>query len=52
MRHARQQYLAGEMVLVIDCSDLERSAAFWCDALGCNGNELCVVEPPAEHWRA
>lgn len=23
------------MVLVIDCSDLERSAAFWCAALGC-----------------
>ena len=22
------------MVLVIDCSDLERSAAFWCDVLG------------------
>jgi len=132
MRHAHQQYLGGEMVLVIDCSDLKRSAAFWCDALGYrrdgppvgqylglfpaegaglqlllqqtrdpksaknrvhldlrtrelgpevdriraaggvllteepmaefgfrwqvladpDGNELCVVEPPAEHWRA
>jgi catechol 2,3-dioxygenase-like lactoylglutathione lyase family enzyme len=132
MRHGHQRYLGGEMVLVIDCSDLERSAAFWCDALGYrredspegpylglfpaegaglqlllqrvedpkanknrlhldlrtrelepeveriraaggvviteepmaefgfrwqiladpDGNELCVVEPPAEHWQA
>ena len=34
MRHGHQQYLGGEMVLVIDCADLERSAAFWCEALG------------------
>jgi catechol 2,3-dioxygenase-like lactoylglutathione lyase family enzyme len=34
MRHGHQQYPGGEMVLVIDCSDLERSAAFWCDVLG------------------
>lgn len=34
MRHGHQQYLGGEMVLVIDCADLERSAAFWCAALG------------------
>jgi catechol 2,3-dioxygenase-like lactoylglutathione lyase family enzyme len=34
MRHGHQQYRGGEMVLVIDCSDLERSAAFWCEALG------------------
>jgi catechol 2,3-dioxygenase-like lactoylglutathione lyase family enzyme len=34
MGHGHQQYLGGEMVLVIDCSDLERSAAFWCDVLG------------------
>jgi len=27
-------YLGGELVLVIDCSDLERSATFWCEALG------------------
>jgi catechol 2,3-dioxygenase-like lactoylglutathione lyase family enzyme len=132
MRHAHPQYPGGEMVLVIDCSDLERSAAFWCAALGYrreglpvgqylglfpaqgaglqlllqrvadpkqaknrlhldlrtrelepeveriraaggvlltqeplaefgfrwqiladpDGNELCVVEPPAEHWQA
>ena len=34
MRHGHQQYVGGEMVLVIDCSDLERSAAFWCGVLG------------------
>jgi catechol 2,3-dioxygenase-like lactoylglutathione lyase family enzyme len=131
MRHGHQRYVGGEMVLVIDCSDLERSATFWCAALGYrpdgppvgqylgllpdkpiglqlllqrvddpkpaknrlhldlrtrelsaevarilalggvliteepmtefgftwqiladpDGNELCVVEPPAEHWR-
>jgi catechol 2,3-dioxygenase-like lactoylglutathione lyase family enzyme len=34
VRHGHQQYLGGEMVLVIDCSNLERSAAFWCDVLG------------------
>jgi catechol 2,3-dioxygenase-like lactoylglutathione lyase family enzyme len=34
MRHSHQQYLGGEVVLVIDCSDLERSAAFWCAVLG------------------
>ena len=34
MRRDHQRYTGGEMVLVIDCSDLERSAAFWCAALG------------------
>jgi catechol 2,3-dioxygenase-like lactoylglutathione lyase family enzyme len=34
MRHGHQQYLGGELVLVMDCSDLERSATFWCEALG------------------
>lgn len=34
MRHGHQQYLGGEVVLVIDCSDLERSATFWCEVLG------------------
>jgi catechol 2,3-dioxygenase-like lactoylglutathione lyase family enzyme len=34
MRHRHQKYVGGELVLVIDCSDLERSATFWCDALG------------------
>lgn len=30
------------MVLVIDCSDLERSAAFWCEALGYRPDGLPV----------
>jgi catechol 2,3-dioxygenase-like lactoylglutathione lyase family enzyme len=34
MRHGHQQYTGGELVLAIDCSDLERSAAFWCEVLG------------------
>lgn len=34
MRHGHQQYVGGEFVLVIDCSDLERSATFWCEVLG------------------
>lgn len=34
MRHSHPPYAGGELVLVIDCSDLERSAAFWCEALG------------------
>jgi hypothetical protein len=25
---------AGELVIVIDCADLDRSAGFWTDALG------------------
>ena len=29
-----QRYVGGEMVLVIDCADLERSAGFWCEVLG------------------
>jgi len=34
MRHNHQRYVGGELVLVIDCSGVERSAAFWCEALG------------------
>jgi len=34
MRHTHQRYAGGELVLVIDCSDLDRSATFWCQALG------------------
>jgi predicted enzyme related to lactoylglutathione lyase len=29
-----QPYLNGELVIVIDCSDLDRSARFWAAALG------------------
>ena len=29
-----QPYPNGELVIVVDCSDLERSARFWCEVLG------------------
>ena len=29
-----QPYAYGEMVIVLDCGDLERAAAFWCEVLG------------------
>lgn len=29
-----QTYPHGTVVIVLDCHDLERSAAFWCEALG------------------
>ena len=34
--HSRtpQRYLGGELVIVIDCADLDRSADFWTDTLG------------------
>jgi predicted enzyme related to lactoylglutathione lyase len=34
--HSRtsQRYRGGELVIVIDCADLDRSADFWTDALG------------------
>jgi catechol 2,3-dioxygenase-like lactoylglutathione lyase family enzyme len=34
MRQAPQLYVGGELVLVLDCADLDRSAAFWCEVLG------------------
>ncbi|WP_020575433.1 VOC family protein [Actinopolymorpha alba] len=34
MRHTSHRYLHGDLVLVIDCLDLERSAAFWTEVLG------------------
>lgn len=34
MRNEPQRYVGGELVLVIDCADLDRSAAFWCSVLG------------------
>jgi hypothetical protein len=70
------------VVVVIDCSQLDRSAELWCSALGYvrdgvatgqyqslrpasgtgidwrwhilggpDGNEMCVLEPPASYWR-
>jgi predicted enzyme related to lactoylglutathione lyase len=37
MQRKRQRYVNGELVIVIDCSDLERSARFWRDVLGFTG---------------
>jgi predicted enzyme related to lactoylglutathione lyase len=34
MNHEPHRYLHGELVVVIDCSDLGRSADFWTAALG------------------
>jgi catechol 2,3-dioxygenase-like lactoylglutathione lyase family enzyme len=34
MRDEAQRYVGGEMLLVLDCSDLDRSAVFWCEVLG------------------
>ena len=34
MRRKPQPYQRGELVVVIDCSDLSRSAAFWAEVLG------------------
>ena len=34
MRRIPHPYRNGELVIVIDCSDLDRSARFWSDVLG------------------
>jgi catechol 2,3-dioxygenase-like lactoylglutathione lyase family enzyme len=34
MRRMPQSYRNGELVIVLDCSDLARSARFWADVLG------------------
>ena len=34
MRRMPQSYRNGELVIVIDCSDLDRSARFWTGVLG------------------
>ena len=33
MSHQPQSYLRGHLVVVIDCSDLDRSAQFWASVL-------------------
>jgi hypothetical protein len=43
MRHNQQRYVGGELVLVVDCSDLERETAFWCDALGYRRDGAALV---------
>jgi catechol 2,3-dioxygenase-like lactoylglutathione lyase family enzyme len=34
MRHRPQPYKHGELLVVIDCADLDRAADFWTDVLG------------------
>lgn len=34
LRRAPHRYVRGELVVVIDCADLERSATFWTEVLG------------------
>ena len=41
-----QPYPNGELVIVVDCSDLERSARFWCGVLG------YTASPPSGLYRA
>src|SRR5215475_8176899 len=45
MTRQPQRYAGGEMVLVIDCADLERAAAFWCEVLG-----YLPMEPPVGQY--
>lgn len=40
MRRTPQPYRNGELVIVIDCSDLERSARFWSGVLGCEAGAV------------
>jgi predicted enzyme related to lactoylglutathione lyase len=41
-----QPYPSGELVIVVDCSDLERSARFWCEVLG------YTASPPSRLYRS
>ena len=40
-----QPYPHGELVIVIDCADLGRSAAFWSAALGYTASPASRLEP-------
>jgi predicted enzyme related to lactoylglutathione lyase len=44
-----QSYPNGELVIVVDCSDLERSARFWCGVLGYTASRpsglYCALAP-------
>jgi len=44
-----QSYPNGELVIVVDCSDLERSARFWCGVLGYTASppsgSYCALAP-------
>jgi hypothetical protein len=34
--------------LTFDCNDLPTVSSFWAQALGCEGNEFCLAEEPAD----
>jgi hypothetical protein len=51
MRREPHPYLRGELVVVIDCSDLEAGWQ-WHILADPDGNEFCVLQPPASHWPA
>ncbi len=40
MRRTPQSYRNGELVIVVDCSDLERSARFWSQVLGFTAGQV------------
>ena len=47
MRRVPQSYRHGELVIVIDCGDLDRSARFWCGVLG-----YAAVPSPSVRYRS
>ena len=47
MRRVPQSYRNGELVIVIDCGDLDRSARFWCGVLG-----YTAVPSPSVRYRS
>ena len=44
MRREPHPYLRGELVVVIDCSDLARSAEFWAGVLGYARDGVAIVD--------
>ena len=42
MHHTPHPYLRGELVVVIDCADLDRAAEFWTGVLGYVREELAL----------
>jgi catechol 2,3-dioxygenase-like lactoylglutathione lyase family enzyme len=47
VNHGPQSYLRGHLVVVIDCSDLDRSARFWASVLG-----YAREGPPGERYQS
>ena len=57
MPHKPHTYLRGELVVVIDCSDLGRAADFWTSVLGYvrepqgSGRYQSLVPADGPYWR-